>query len=258
MQVIKFSLEIRLPSNVSYKAILTANKSLGTAVYREYFSVDSTFYRKEKQLGTIQLTSDEYYEMIFYESSIANVYSCYLYSDLDPYELAAFTKVDVKGVEKGSGHDSYSYGAEPQFTKRNSLLSLSGVKGLAASRSEILEEEFELASPSELESKVASESDTTRTTEVSENDEETSETIIYETKETSDIEESETEETSENEESEIEETIVDDESGKYLNAKGIDTPKIYDESDATNSTYVLELKNYDKIFLQIIYLKSIV
>ena len=371
-------LEIRLPSNVSYKAIVTANKSLGTAVYREYFSADSTFYRKEKQLGTIQLTDDEYYEMIFNESSIANVYSCYLYSDLDPYELASFTKVDVKGVEKGSGYDSYTFGAEPQFTKKSNLLSMLYDKNLTASRSEITVGEYELASPSEIEIIVASESEaeyieeskeikaTETDTSEAENEsekeeisviEEIGETEPVETEETSLDAEIEPEETIIDDESELEESSTDeqiesneesitdeqnepeeisaeelsepqenprmgelcepqeetvsgftdtledvetykvnfttmaegdfyyddgsgfvkgksgdtyaagtkikftapftydsrpfygwtitDESGKYINAKGVDTPKIYDESDATNSTYVLELKNYD-------------
>lgn len=36
-----------------------------------------------------------------------------------------------------------------------------------------------------------------------------------------------------------------DSNNKHLNAKGIDTPKIMDDSDVDNSSYILELKNYN-------------
>ena len=62
-------LELRLPSNLKYKAeVIASDSSLGNVIYREYFPHDSCFYRKDDNLGNINLNSNESYVIDFNDS----------------------------------------------------------------------------------------------------------------------------------------------------------------------------------------------
>ncbi|MBO6134719.1 MAG: hypothetical protein J6O09_02995 [Lachnospiraceae bacterium] len=113
-------MELRVPSDVNYRAVVKANnKSIGNVTYKEYFVVDAEFYRKEKSLGNIHLNSDECYEIKFSESSVAKVKSCYKKEELSGYKASTFKLADMNGQEVLYGEDSFSYANEITFEKKS-------------------------------------------------------------------------------------------------------------------------------------------
>ncbi|MBR1453331.1 MAG: hypothetical protein IJ593_01620 [Lachnospiraceae bacterium] len=116
-------LELRMPSGLNYKAeVIATNSSLGNVVYKEYFTADSSFYRKEKDLGSIYLNSGESYMIEFNKSFLQSVYSCYPYDDASEYQRKTMRIATISGTTYVYGSDYYSYASEPNIYKKQRLL----------------------------------------------------------------------------------------------------------------------------------------